>query len=165
MSPSIESKLEQIEQSIQENLKNKAELGKVAKTFAIIGAVCVAGVVLVKAPIFLLGAAAAGTGFAVTSWMRGKCEARLDEQYQTQAQLLIVQEQGRGKGQEPSAGLSPDAGLKTGFAQNANNNTPDADRVEKLAETVEDLRQQVEEGKPAPLDKPKTLFKGFRRDK
>ncbi|MDP2205523.1 MAG: hypothetical protein Q8K65_04390 [Alphaproteobacteria bacterium] len=163
MSSSIESKLEQIEQSIREELKNKRELGSVARTFAIIGAVCLAGVVLVKAPIFLLGAAAAGTGFAVTSWMRGKCEARLDSKYQTQATLMIAQEGAR-KGQEPSAGMSPEAGLKTGFAQNANNNTPDPDRVEKLAETVEELRQQVE-GKPAPLDKPKTLFKGFRRDK
>ncbi|MFN7114481.1 MAG: hypothetical protein ACK4PK_09025 [Alphaproteobacteria bacterium] len=163
MSSSIESKLEQIEQSIRQELKNKQELGAVAKTFAIIGAVCIAGVVLVKAPIFLLGAAAAGTGFAVTSWMRGKSDNRLDRQYQTQASLLIAQEAGR-KGQEPSMGMSPEAGLKPGFAQSANNNAADADRVEKLAETVEDLRQQVE-GKPAALDKPKTLFKGFRRDK
>lgn len=163
MSFSIEGKLEQIEQSIREDLGKKSELGRVAKTFAIIGAVCVAGVVLVKAPIFLLGAAAAGTGFAVTSWIRGKCEERLDAKYQTQATLLIAQEASR-KGQEPSPGMSPEAGLKTGFAQNANSHTTDPDRVEKLAETVEELRQQVE-GKPAPLDKPKTLFKGFRRDK
>jgi len=161
MSSSIESKLEQIEQSIKEDLKNKRELGSVAKTFAIIGAVCVAGVVLVKAPIFLLGAAAAGAGFAVTSWMRGKCEERLDSKYQTQATLMIAQEASR-KGPEPTVGMSPDAALKNGFAQNANSNSPD--RVEQLAETVEELRQQVE-GKPAPLDKPKTLFKGFRRDK
>jgi hypothetical protein len=163
MSFSIEGKLEQIEQSIRQELKNKSELGKVAKTFAIIGGICIAGVVLVKAPIFLLGAAAAGTGFAVTSWMRSKSEERLDAQYQTQASLLIAQEAAR-KGQEPSVGMSPEAGLKNGFAQNANNNTAEPDRVEKLAETVEEQRQQVE-GKPAPLDKPKTLFKGFRRDK
>jgi|GEM_PF-1286164 len=161
MSSSIESKLEQIEQSIQEDLQKKQELGKVAKTFAIIGGICVAGVVLVKAPIFLLGAAAAGTGYAVTSWMRSKCEDRLDSKYQTQATLMIAQEAAR-KGNEPAAGLSPEAGLKAGF-QTANTNSG-PDRVSELAETVEELRQQVE-GNTAPLDKPKKLFKGFRRDK
>jgi hypothetical protein len=163
MSSSIESKLEQIEQSIREDLKNKRELGSVARTFAIIGGIGLVGVALVKAPIFLLVAAAAGTGFAVTSWMRSQCEERLDGKYQTQAALLIAQEAVR-KGQEPAAGPSPEAGLRAGFSQNANNNTPAGDRVEKLAETVEDLRRQVE-GEPVPLDKPKSFFKGFRRDK
>lgn len=161
MSSSIESKLEQIEQSIREELKKKQELGKVAKTFAIIGGICLAGVVLVKAPIFMLGAVAAGAGYAATSWARSNCEERLDNKYQTQATLMIAQEAAR-KGQEPSAGMAPEAGLKAGFQTANSNNGPD--RVSELEETVEELRQQVE-GKPVPLDKPKKLFKGFRRDK
>ena len=118
MSSSIESKLEQIEQSIQEDQQRKAQLGKRAKTFAIIGGICLLGVVIVKAPIFLLGAAVGGAGLAVTTWMRGEVDTRLNSKYQTQATLMIAQEAAR-SGQQPSAGLSPDAGIRSGFAQNA----------------------------------------------
>ena len=163
MSSSIESKLEQIEQSIQEDQQRKAQLGKRAKTFAIIGGICLLGVVIVKAPIFLLGAAVGGAGLAVTTWMRGEVDTRLNSKYQTQATLMIAQEAAR-SGQQPSAGLSPDAGIRSGFAQNASGpNAPaNGDRIDQLADAVEGLREQVE-GKPQPLDKPKGAFKGFRR--
>lgn len=161
MSSSIESKLEQIEQSIQRDQQRKAQLGKTAKTFAIIGGVCLAGVVLVKAPIFLLGAVVGGAGVAVTTWMRGQCDARLDSKYQTQATLMIAQEAARGP--QPASGLAPDAGLRQGFAQNAQGQTPaNGDRIDQLADAVDDLREQVE-GKPQPLDKPKGAIKDFRR--
>src|SRR6218665_3593121 len=114
MSSSIESKLEQIEQSIQQDQERKATLGKRAKAFAIIGGVCLLGVVIVKAPIFLLGAVVGGTGLAVPTWMRGEVDARLDSKYQTQATLLIAQEAARG-GQQPGNSLSPDASLRQGF--------------------------------------------------
>lgn len=163
MSSSIESKLEQIEQSIQQDQQRKEQLGKRAKTFAIIGGICLLGVVIVKAPIFLLGAAVGGAGLAVTTWMRGDVDARLNSKYQTQATLLIAQEAARG-GQQPANGLSPDASLRQGFAQNANQVPANGDRIDQLAEAVEDLRDQVE-GKPQPLDKPKGVLKGFRRGK
>jgi hypothetical protein len=161
MSSSIENMLQEIEQSIQQEQQRKAELGKRAKTFAIIAGVCLAGVVLVKAPIFLLGAAVGGTGLAVTTWLRGQCDARLDNKYQTQATLMIAQEAARSP--QVANGLQPDAGLRQGFAQNAQGQAPaNNDRIDELANAVDDLREQVE-GKPQPLDKPKTIFKGFRR--
>lgn len=155
MSSSIESKLEQIEQSIQEDQQRKAQLGRRAKTFAIIGGICLLGVAIVKAPIFLLGAAVGGAGLAVTTWMRGEVDTRLDSKYQTQATLLIAQEAAR-SGQQQGVGLSSDAKLRSGFTQNASGNVPAAngDRIDQLADAVEDLREQVE-GKPQPLDKPK----------
>ncbi len=167
MSSSIESKLEQIEQSIQQDQQRKVTLGKRAKAFAIIGGVCLLGVVIVKAPIFLLGAVVGGTGLAVTTWMRGEVDARLDSKYQTQATLMIAQEAAR-SGAQPGTGLSPDATLRSGFSQNANasSNAPAAnsDRIDQLADAVEDLRDQVE-GKPQPLDKPKGILKSLRRHK
>lgn len=182
MSSSFESKLEQIEQAIRDELKNKQELGRAAKTFAIMGGICLAAVVVVKAPIFLLATVAMATGYGVTSWLRSKSEARLDAQYQQQASLLIAQDAARKGPDAPSQHLAPDmtadAGIKNGFAQKANASTPERqadsaadrqagaapDRVEQLAETVEDLRQKID-GKPAELDKSKTTFKGLRRDK
>ncbi len=166
MSSSIESKLEQIEQSIQQDQQRKAQLGKRAKTFAIIGGICLLGVVIVKAPIFLLGAAVGGAGLAVTTWMRGEVDARLDSKYQTQATLLIAQEAAR-SGQQPNNALSPDAGLRQGFSQNAQGQPQapaNGDRIDQLADAVEDLREQLE-GKPQQLDKPKGVLKGFRRNK
>lgn len=162
MSSSFESKLEQIEKAIRDELKNKRELGNAARTFAIMGGICLAAIVVVKAPIFLLGTVAMATGYGVTSWLRGKSEERLDAQYQQQASILIAQDAARKAQEGPAPDVAPDAGIKNGFAQKANASGPD--RVEQLAETVEDLRQQIE-GKPADLDKPKTTFKGLRRDK
>lgn len=160
MSSSIESKLEQIEQSIQEDQQRKATLGKRAKTFAIIGGICLLGVAIVKAPIFLLGAVVGGTGLAVTTWMRGEVEARLDSKYQAQATLLIAQEAARG-GQQPNNSLSPDASLRQGFTHNAQGQPQapaNGDRIDQLADAVDDLREQVT-GKPQPLDKPKGMFR------
>lgn len=150
---SIESKLEQIEQAIQKQIAERKDMGKVTRTFAIIGGVCLAGVVLVKAPIFILGAGAAFAGAAVTEMIRGRKSEQLSSMYETQAALMIAQEAGR-KGQEPAPAqdLKGD-GLKNGFGKNA-------DRVEKLAEDVEALKEAVE-GKPVELDKSKGTFGRF----
>ena len=86
---SIESKLEQIEQAIQKQIAEHKEMGKVTRTFAIIGGVCLAGVVLVKAPIFILGAGAAFAGAAVTEMIRGRKSEQLNSMYETQAALMI----------------------------------------------------------------------------
>lgn len=152
---SIESKLEQIEQAIQKQIAEHKEMGKVTRTFAIIGGVCLAGVVLVKAPIFILGAGAAFAGAAVTEMIRGRKSEQLNSMYETQAALMIAQEATR-KGQEPSPvnDLKGD-GIKNGFGKNA-------DRVEKLAEDVEALKEAVE-GKPVELDKPKGTFGRFQK--
>lgn len=154
---SIESKLEQIEQAIQKQIAESKEMGKLTRTFAIIGGVCVAGVLLVKAPIFILGAGAAFAGVAVTELVRGRKADQLNSMYETQAALMIAQEASR-KGQEPvpSADLKGD-GIKNGFGKNA-------DRVEKLAEDVEALKEAVE-GKPVELDKPKGTFGRFYKKK
>ncbi len=154
---SIESKLEQIEQSIQKHLANRKEMGKLTRAFAVIGGVCMAGLLLVKAPIFILGVGAALTGVAVTEMMRGLNGEQLNSMYETQAALMIAQEASR-KGQEPapSAELKGE-GIKNGFGKNA-------DRVEKLAEDVEALKEAVE-GKPVELDKPKGTFGRFYKKK
>lgn len=150
---SIESKLEQIEQAIQKQIQERKEMGKVTRTFAIIGGVCLAGVVLVKAPIFILGAGAALAGAAVTEMIRGRKGEQLNDMYQTQAALMIAQEASR-KGQAPTpANDLKGEGIKNGFGKNA-------DRVEKLAEDVEALKEAVE-GKPVELDKPKGTFGRF----
>jgi len=150
---SIESKLEQIEQAIQKQIAEHREMGKLTRTFAIIGGVCIAGVLLVKAPIFVLGAGAAFAGVVVTEMIRGRKSERLDSMYETQAALMIAQEASR-KGQAPApASELKGEGLRNGFDKNA-------DRVEKLAEEVEALKEAVE-GKPAPLDKPKGTFGRF----
>lgn len=149
---SIESKLEQIEQAIQKQIQERKEMGKVTRTFAIIGGVCVAGVLLVKAPIFILGAGAALAGVAVTEMIRGRKGEQLNDMYQTQAALMIAQEASR-KGQPAPANDLKSEGIKNGFGKNA-------DRVEKLAEDVEALKEAVE-GKPVELDKSKGTFGRF----
>lgn len=158
MSSSIESKLVQIEEAIQQDLQKKGRLGGVARNFAIVGGICVLGLVLVKAPVFLMGAAVAGAGFAVTSWMRSECDKGLDRKYQTQATLLIAQEAQRG-GAEPAPKPSADENLRSGFAQTA---APDA-RIDKLEEAVDELRRDVG-APPATLDKPKRFLGGFRKE-
>jgi len=152
----IEDKLEQIERAIQKTIEERREMGKVTKTFAIIGGVCVAGVLLVKAPIFILGAGVALTGAAVTEIVRGRKSEQLNSMYETQAALMIAQEAMR-KGQSPAPSAEPqqNATLKNGFDKNA-------DRVEKLAEDVEALKEAVE-GKPVTLDKPKGVFGRFHK--
>lgn len=149
---SIESKLEQIEQAIQKQIQERKEMGKVTRTFAIIGGVCVAGVLLVKAPIFILGAGVALAGVAVTEMIRGRKGEQLNDMYQTQAALMIAQEASR-KGQPTPANDLKGEGIKNGFGKNA-------DRVEKLAEDVEALKEAVE-GKPVELDKSKGTFGRF----
>lgn len=150
---SIESKLEQIEQAIQKQIAERKEMSKVTRTFAIIGGICVAGVVLVKAPIFILGAGAALAGAAVTEMVRNRKSDQLNNLYETQATLMIAQEASR-KGQEPTpANDLKGTGIKNGFGKNA-------DRVEKLAEDVEALKDAVE-GKPVELDKSKSTFGRF----
>lgn len=150
---SLESKLEQIELMIQKQITEHKEMGKVTRTFAIIGGVCVAGVLLVKAPIFILGAGVALAGAAVTEIIRGRKSEQLNNMYEIQAGLMIAQEALR-KGQEPAPAADlKGTGIKNGFGKNA-------DRVEKLAEEVEALKDAVE-GKPVELDKPKGTFGRF----
>jgi hypothetical protein len=155
---SIESKLEQIEQTIRKTIEEKKNLKGTARTFAIIGGICVAGLVLAKAPVFLIGAAVGGAGFVVSSYFHGRKEDSLNAMYQTQASLLIAQEAGR-KADEPSpANDLTSKGIKQGFGQKA------ADPVEKLAEDVEALKKTVE-GKPVELDKRKSTFGRFTQKK
>jgi len=157
---SIESKLEQIEQTIRQTIEEKKNLKGTARTFAIIGGICVAGLVLVKAPVFLIGAAVGGAGFVVSSYFHGRKEDSLNAMYQTQASLMIAQEAGR-KADEPSpANDLTSKGIKQGFGQKA----ADADPVEKLAEDVAALKKTVE-GKPVELDKPKGTFGRFTNKK
>ncbi len=155
---SIESKLEQIEQTIRQTIEEKKNLKGTAKTFAIIGGICVVGLALAKAPIFLIGAAVGGAGFVVSSYFHGRKEDSLNAMYQTQASLMIAQEAGR-KADAPSpANDLTSKGIKQGFGQKA------ADPVEKLAEDVEALKKTVE-GKPVELDKPKGTFGRFTQKK
>src|SRR5690606_14766307 len=108
---------------------------------------------LVKAPIFILGAGVALAGAAVTEMIRGRKGEQLNDMYQTQAALMIAQEATR-KGQEQTpANDLKGGGIKNGFGKNA-------DRVEKLAEDVEALKEDVE-SKPVELDKPKGTFGRF----
>lgn len=152
---SIAHKLEQIEQAIQEGLAVHKSMGKLRRNLMIIGGVCAAGVVLVKAPIFIIGAGAAFAGAAVTEMIRGRKSEQLNSMYETQAALMIAQEATR-KGQEatPANDLTGN-GIKNGFGKNA-------DRVEKLAEDVEALKNAVQ-GKPVELDKPKGTFGRFHK--
>lgn len=152
---SIQSKLEQIELNIQKQMAAHQDMGKVTRTFMIIGGVCAAGVLLVKAPIFIIGAGAAFAAAAVTEMIRGRKSAQLNSMYETQAALMIAQEATR-KGQAPTpANDLSGNGIKNGFGKNA-------DRVEKLAEDVEALKEAVE-GKPVELDKPKGTFGRFHK--
>lgn len=143
----IEKNLARLERGIHEDLTRIQELNKLSRKCVVGAFVCMGALVVIKAPVVLLGALACAGAAGVCAVVSAVKDRALNDKYEAQANLTLAKELALKTREQASALLS---GTGREF--------DDAARIRALEETVADLKEQLEE-KPVEIVKPR-LQKG-----